>query len=193
MKDQEEHPKAKTNKYNKAACSECNSLITEINIKRYMLNVHDIDTAVCGICVDQNESIFMVRHNPRGKVNSVHYQMKIQGQNTNVMCEVTDCINAIQDATRSNINHFECTRIKSISKSIGHQQTNQLKDDDLENVSSSGQFYMFSDTSIANLKTIREECLESNTVPTVQFPCEEDSRFWFFSVVSKDEENKYYA
>ena len=136
---------------------------------------------------------FRYSHNTRGKVNPVHCQKKIHGQNTNVMCEVTDCINAIQDATRSNINHFECAHIQSISKSIGDQQTNQLKDDYLENFSSTGQFYMFSDMSIANLKTIRDECLESNTVPTVQFPCEEDNRFWFFSVVNKDEEKKYYA
>ena len=99
IKDQEEHPSAKTNKYNKVACSECNSLITEINIKWHMLNVHNIDTTVYGICVDQYESIFMVPHNTRGKVNPVHCQKKIQGQNTNVMCEVTDCINAIQVAT----------------------------------------------------------------------------------------------
>ena len=152
-----------------------------------MLNVHNIDTTVYGICVDLNESIFMGRHNTRGKVNPVHCQKKIQGQNTNVLCEVTDCTNAIQDATRSNINHFVCAHIKFISKSIGDQQTNQLKDDYLEIFSSTGQFYMFSDTSIANLKTLRDECLESNTVPIVQFPCEKDSRFWFFYIVNKDE------
>ena len=144
------------------------------------------------LCVDQYESIFMVCHNTWGKVNPVHCQKKTHGQTTNVMCEVTDCINAIQVATRSNINHFECAHMKSISKSIGHQQTNQLKDD-LENLSSTGQFYMFSDKSLANLKTIRNECFESNTVPTVQFPCEEDSRFWFFSVVKEDKKKKYYA
>ena len=132
MKDQEEHPKARKIKH-KVACSECNSLITERNINRHKLNVHNIDTTMYGTCADQNESIFMVCHNTRGKVNPVHCQKKIQGQNTNVMCEVTDCINVIQVATCSNINHFECAHMKSISKSIGHQQTNQLKDDDLEN------------------------------------------------------------
>ena len=59
--------------------------------------------------------------------------------------------------------------------------------------SNTGQFYMFSDTSIANLKTICDECSQSNTVPTVQFPCEEDSCFWFFSVVNKDKKKKYHA
>ena len=57
-----------------------------------MLNVHNIDTTVYGICVDQYESIFMVCHNTRGKVNPVHCQKKTHGQTTNVMCEVTDCI-----------------------------------------------------------------------------------------------------
>lgn len=156
-----------------------------------MKDIHTSTIETAGICVDQINSIFLVRKTNKGVDYPVHVQMKLHDSSPVIFCEWRQCMTSIKVARNSNFKSFQCEHLKRVESCVKSPPNVSLTNTSLEQLATGEHTKLISPNTITNVNRLLNEANSIGVPLIVKYPSKEGNRYQHFSIFN--DKKDYYA
>ena len=135
-------PRSKRQLNKTVNCEECGKQMKANNLQRHLRTIHNMETQVDSVCVDDKNGVYMVRKSEKGGVwYPLHVKKCLYGAtDVAVFCEDSRCKTMMNVANRSGIRGLECRHLQMVGKNTEYPPEEDLDPNVLEELGAIGKF-----------------------------------------------------